>query len=146
MKATRGRDLALAFLVAALVTWPLARLLLSRLPALSAEAWVPFVVLALAEAVYGRSVREWVAGRRQTRALTALSVARAAALARASSLGGAVVAGGWAGGLLVALTDLQLRVGRADALAAGAGLLASVSVVLAALYLERGCRAGSGPR
>ena len=64
---------------------------LPRTPVLSVA------VVALVEAELGRGVRARLAGRPGSRAVLPITVARYAALARASSIAGALVVGAWAG-------------------------------------------------
>jgi hypothetical protein len=76
-----------------------------------------------------------------------LQVARAAVLAKASSLGGAILLGVY-GGLFVwtfARRDTYATAGD-DALVAGLSALTSLTLVIAALLLERSCRTPDPPR
>jgi hypothetical protein len=75
------------------------------------------------------------------RTLHPVQVARAAVLAKASSAGGAVLLGCYAGLLAWTLpAGLPVAVMEQDALVAGLSALASAGLVLAALALERACR------
>ena len=73
------------------------------------------------------------------RALHPLQVARAVVLARASSAGGAVLLGGYAG-LLAHVLPLQAEQARADALVSAVSAGAALLLLAAALLLERACR------
>ncbi|HVU72067.1 MAG TPA: DUF3180 domain-containing protein [Mycobacteriales bacterium] len=99
-------------------------------------------LLGLAEVVAAASVRARREGRPRTRPIMPMTVARTAALARASSLTGAVLAGVWA----VVLADRLSRVAdvdaaQHDAIVAGAGVATALLLVVAALRLEGVCRA-----
>jgi len=111
-----------------------------RLPA---YAPVTLVLLTLVEGGMERVVRTRLAGRGgpRTRPIHPMQVARAAVLAKASSVTGAVLLGAYAGILAWALPrrDELLVAGR-DAAVAGASVFACLALVVAALLLERACR------
>jgi hypothetical protein len=67
-------------------------------------------------------------------------VARMAALAKASSLAAAVLAGLAAGFLAFVLGSLDKAAYRSDAFVSGITLVSALALMLAALYLEQGCR------
>ncbi|WP_446220836.1 DUF3180 domain-containing protein [Micromonospora sp. IBHARD004] len=141
MGPTRISTLVVAALAAAAVAW----LLISgfyydvapRLP------WLPVVTLAglaVLEAYAAVNTRGRIEGRRPGREpVNPLLVARFVVLAKASALAGAIFAGFYAGmtaWLFVERTNAAVD----DRPAAGAGLLASLALVGAALWLERACR------
>jgi hypothetical protein len=108
---------------------------LPRTPVLSVA------IVALVEAELGRGVRARLAGRPGTKAILPITVSRYAALARASSIAGAVVAGAWAGVLLyTAPRGGQPSVAGDDTLTSALGIASGVALVAAALWLEFGCR------
>lgn len=141
MTATRLRTLLLLALVTGVLGWALAAAAYGSLAALPAYAPVTAVLIALFEAGLARTVSLRVRGRAPGRQLHPLQVARALVLAKASSAGGALLAGLY-GGLFV------WTFGRRDLLAAAAadstvaGLSAGACLLLAgaALLLERSCR------
>ena len=143
MKPTRARELVIAGGIALIVSYVLMRAYyltaltsaLPRTPALS-------VALAgLVEGQMGRAVRARLAGRPHTRTIMPITVARFAALARASSLAAAVVIGAWAGVLIYTVPrGSQPAVAGADSITAGLGIGSGVLLLAAALYLEQGCR------
>ena len=69
-----------------------------------------------------------------------IAVTRMAALAKASSLGGAAFGGLAAGFFVYSAGFLNLTVPRGDAINAGITAVAAGTLVAAALYLERCCR------
>lgn len=145
MTPTRPRNLVLAAIACALVAWLAIRASFAQLPQLPWTAAPAMGVLAIAEAMSGRNLRARILGRRDDgKPLAPIGVARAAALAKASSSAGAVVAGLAAGGLIYALSYPNLPVARHDAVATGITLAAAIVLVVAALYLEHCCRAPSG--
>ena len=159
MTPTRPGVLVQLVLGFALLVYVLAAVAYSELPRLPVYAPVSMVLLTLAELAMARVVRDRLSRRHLLRAgvpspgrpLDPIQVARAAVLAKASSTGGAVLLGCYAGLLAWTLP----RAGRVeavgqDALVAGLSALASAALVAAALALERACRTpeqddGPGP-
>ncbi|MEV4543047.1 DUF3180 domain-containing protein [Micromonospora echinaurantiaca] len=140
MGPTRISTLVVAALAAAAAAWLLiSGLYYSGLPRLP---WLPVVTLAglaVLEAYAAINTRGRIERRPGRDPVNPLMVARFVVLAKASSLAGAIFAGGYAGltGWLFVETT---RAAGEDRPAAGAGLLASLALVAAALWLERSCR------
>lgn len=147
MKPTRLPLLALALLVAAAVGYVLAETSYSDLPPLPALAPLSIALLAVVEGAMASVVRGKVRGSRPSgRPMHPLQIARAAVLAKASSLAGALIAGGYGGifGWTFARRGEVATYGedaRVSGLSAGAALL----LVVMALLLERACRTPSPP-
>jgi len=138
MKPTRARTLALTAVVCAVGMWLLLRQVYMSLPLLPWSGVPALGVLALAEAVCGRSVRARLRGRGTP--IPPIAVARLAALAKASSLAAAFIGGLAAGFLIYVAGSLDKSSAyRSDAFASGATLGAAALLVAAALYLEYGC-------
>ena len=146
MKETALRVLALCALVGGVAGYLLAEVVYSDLPPLPAYAPVTLVLLALVELGMARVVRDRVRGRARpgARPLHPLQVARAAALAKASSPAGSLLLGVYAG-LLVWLLPREAEQARADALVCGISVGASLLLVAGALLLERACRTPRSP-
>lgn len=148
MTPTRGRTLLLVGLVTAVVAWLLADAF--EVPALPRSAPLTAGLLALVELAMAKVVRDRLRGRRDERGrpvgrpLHPVQVAKAAALAKASSPAGALLAGAYAGVAVWALPDPADGV-RADGVVAVVSALVAVGLVLAALALERACRAPVDP-
>ena len=129
------------------LAYALAAVAYGSLPRLPAYAPVSAALLAVVELGMAKVVRDRLAGRRDARGrpvgrpLHPMQVARAAVLAKASSAGGAVLLGGYAG-LLAWTLPRRERVAATgdDALVAGLSALACLALVVAALVLERACR------
>jgi hypothetical protein len=138
MTPTRIRNLVLAALICAVLAWLVLRLVYVTLPPLPWTAVPALGVLALAEAISGRNVRARLRG--QGTRIPPITVARMAALAKASSLTAALVGGLAAGFLIYVLGALDKPAYRSDALVAGVTLLSALALAVAALYLEYGCR------
>ncbi|MGY2127157.1 DUF3180 domain-containing protein [Blastococcus sp. SYSU DS0617] len=154
MTPVRRRDLVVLAGGLAVAAWLLVRAWYGELPAL--DWWLPvsLAVLALVEALGARTLRARLAAQRAARAGRAprageraarpvepLLVARVAVLAQASAYVGAVFTGVWAG-VLAHAGPLAARVqdARSDTVTAVIGVLCSLALVAAALWLESVCR------
>lgn len=143
MNPTRPRQLVIAGGLAIIVTYVLMRAyyLSSLTSALPRTPVISVAVAALVEAQLGRAVRARLHGNPQTRPIMPITVARFAALARASSLAGAAVLGAWAGVLIYTLPrGAQPTVARTDSITSGLGVASGLALLAGALFLERGCR------
>lgn len=106
-------------------------------------------VLAVVEVGMARVVRQRVQhrSRRGARPLHPLQVARAAALAKASSTAGAVLAGVCAGLLAWTLPRRgELATADREALVGAVTVATALALIAAALLLERACRTPDEPR
>jgi hypothetical protein len=121
---TRARDLLIAGLVGLVGGYLLFDLFYRSMPSIPLLAGVTLLALAAGETAYAFNLR---AKLRDGLPVNGLLVARVVALAKASSMLGAIMAGGWLG----ALAYLAPEAGRRD-IAADDVVSASVSVVFAA--------------
>ncbi|NES31364.1 DUF3180 family protein [Micromonospora terminaliae] len=139
MGPTRISTLVVAALAAAAVAWLLISSFYGSAPDLP---WLPVVTLAglaVLEAYAAVNTRARIERRPGRGPVNPLLVARFVALAKASALAGAIFAGFYAG--LTGWLFLEPTNAAADDRpAGGAGLLASLALVAAALWLERSCR------
>jgi hypothetical protein len=140
MGPTRISTLVVAGLGAAAVAWLLiSSFYYSGVPRLP---WLPVVTLAglaVLEAYAAINTRGRIERKPGRDPVKPLMVARFVVLAKASALAGSIFAGfyaGLAGWLFVESTNAAVQ----DRPAAGGGLLASLALVGAALWLERSCR------
>lgn len=133
--------LVLVAVLAAVGGYALAAAAYSDLPPLPRVAPVTLALLAVVELAMAHLVRDRVLGRarRGARPLHPLQVARAAALAKASSPAGALLLGLYAG-LTLWLLPREADQPRADALVTSTSALAALLLLVAALRLERACR------
>ncbi|WP_019814758.1 DUF3180 domain-containing protein [Saccharomonospora saliphila] len=143
MQFTRARDLLVAGVIGFALAFPLFRAAYQSLPSLPTLAGVTLLVLAVAELVLAFVVRTRI---RSRAVVTGLGIARVVALAKASSLLGALMSGAWLG----ALGYLGPRAGRVvaasdDLPAAIVGVCCAAALVGAALWLEYCCRTPSDP-
>ena len=141
MRPTRVRALLALAQAGAVAGYLIGSTGYSDLPPLPLYAPVTLVLLAVAELGMAKLVRDRVQGRarRGARPLHPLQVARAAALAKASSPAGALLLGAYLG-LLAWLLPKEAEQAAADALVSGASAVAALLLVGAALLLERACR------
>lgn len=137
------------FLVcAAVVTGVVAYLLTSNFyadvasPPRLAPLWI--LLIALAEAYTASMTRARLSGRPKTRPINPLIVARFAALAKASSLVGALAFGAYTG-FIGYVAQLSSDVAHSDTRTAALGTACSLGLTAAALLLERACRAPRRP-
>ena len=167
MTPTRVWSLVALGAVCAVASWLGLRVAYSSLPPLPWTGVPALLLLAIAESWSGRNLRARLRGRVGSKPIVPIAVARMAALlaglpdtvpgstvnrlcgsgldatliAKASALAGALVGGLTAGFLIYVLGSLDKSTPRSDAFAAGCTLASAVLLVLAALYLERGCLA-----
>lgn len=141
MTPTRVRDLLLNGVLTAIVVYLLVRLSYGLLPPLPLLAGITLLILGIAEAVFGSSLRARIARRPGTRPVQPLVAARAVVVAKASAVGGAIVAGVWVGVLAYVLPlGGELAAAGGDTASAVVGLISALALVGGALWLERCCR------
>jgi len=145
VKPTNVRTLLLVGVVAAAVTWALLIPLYSKLPPLTWTGVPALLIAAGAEAVIGRDLRARIQGRSGARPAPPLFVARMVALAKASSLAAALLAGVSAGFALYLSGMLDATTPRNDMVTASVSFGASLVLLAAALYLEYCCRVPRNP-
>src|SRR5271165_2240574 len=145
MRPTRVSTLVVVTVICAAVTWLVLRSLYQHLPPLPWTGVPALLVAALAEAWTGRDLRARIAGRRGLKPAAPLFVSRMVALAKASALAAAAIAGLAAGFIVYLSGSLSAPVPRQDALTAAVTLAAAVVLACAALYLEYCCRVPNAP-
>jgi uncharacterized protein DUF3180 len=153
VKPTRVSTLVVVAVICAGLGWLLLRSLYQRLPPLPWTGVPALLIAAMAEAWTGRDLKARIAGQRGSgqgtrpglKPVAPLFVSRMVALAKASSLAAAIIAG-VAGGFDVYLSgSLGASVPRQDALTAVVTFAAAVVLACAALYLENCCRVPEEP-
>jgi hypothetical protein len=145
VRFTRPRDLAVAGLLAGIVLYLIMRSAYGSLPPLPTLAGVTLVVVAIIDVVLGFSLRSRIRGK-SGRPVEALTAARAVALAKASSMLGAIMFGAWIG-VLAYVLPLQSDVVAAanDTTSAVIGALCAAALIGAGLWLEHCCRTPDDP-
>lgn len=131
--------------VAGVATWAVLQFTYVSLPPLPWTAAPTFLLLALGEIVSAVNIRARIQHKPDTKPIEPMVVARMVALAKASSVAGAVLTGMF-GGFLVQLADsLQKVTPRRDFLVSAGTALAALVLVAGALFLEYACRVPKGP-
>ena len=145
MKPTRARTLVLIIVLTAAVTWALLTVVYSKLPPLTWTGVPALLLAAAAEAWTGRDLRARIAGRPGSKPAPPLFVARMVALAKASSLVAALLAGVSAGFIVYLPGLLGASTPRSDMITASVAFGSSLILLAAALYLEYCCRVPKNP-
>jgi hypothetical protein len=139
MHFTRARDLVLAGLVAAALVYLLVRVFYGEMPPLPTFAGVTLLVLAGIEVWLAVWLRSRI--RNPHKELQPITAARAVALAKASSLLGAIMLGAWVGILAYVLPRrADLTAAAEDFPSTVVGVICSAALIAAALWLEWCCR------
>lgn len=141
---TRPATLLVAGLAAAAVSWLLISRFYGNIPALPLLPTITLAALAVLEGYVAINTRARIERKPGREPVDPLAVARYVVLAKASSLAGAIFAGAYAGVLGWLLIE-RTRASSSDIPAATAGLVASLALVGAALWLERSCRVPEQP-
>jgi hypothetical protein len=159
VKPTRVSTLVLVAVVCAGLGWLLLRSLYAKLPPLPWTGVPALLIAALAEWWTGRDLKARIASRRNGSSSSArgpgtdrrlkpvapLFVSRMVALAKASAVAAAIIAGFAAGFDFYLAGSLTASVPREDALTAVITFVAAVLLGCAALYLENSCRVPEDP-
>ena len=146
MKPTRISTLVIIAVVCAAAGWLLLRAVYAKLPPLPWTGVPALLIAAVAEAWTGRDLKARISGRRQgLKPVAPLFVTRMVALAKATSVAAAIIAGFTAGFDFYLAGSLTASVPREDALTAVFTFVAAVLLGCAALYLENSCRVPEDP-
>jgi len=146
VKPTRISTLVIIAVVCAAAGWLLLRSVYAKLPPLPWTGVPALLIAAVAEAWTGRDLKARISGRRQgLKPVAPLFVTRMVALAKATSVAAAIIAGFTAGFDFYLAGSLNASVPREDALTAVITFVAAVLLGWAALYLENSCRVPEDP-
>ena len=146
MKPTRISTLVIIAVVCAAAGWLLLRAVYAKLPPLPWTGVPALLIAAVAEAWTGRDLKARISGRRQgLKPVAPLFVTRMVALAKATSVAAAIIAGFTAGFDFYLAGSLNASTPREDALTAAITFVAAVVLACAALYLENSCRVPEDP-
>lgn len=135
MRPTRWYVLVILGVVAGGAAYLVTRSSYSDLPSPTMYAQVPLAVLAIAEAYTASVTKARLAGRPGTRPIDPIVVARLVALAKASSVVGALAAGAYAG-FLGWVAQIDSTTAHRDVRTAVVGMVAGLGLVAAGLALE----------
>lgn len=144
MKPTRTRTLLLVVVLAAAVSWALLTVIYAQLPPLSWTGVPALLIWAAAEAWVGRDLRNRILGRRGAKPAP-LFVVRIIALAKATSLTAALIAGACAGFMIYLSGMLNAATPRSDLVTASVTFASSLVLLAAGLFLEYCCRIPKNP-
>jgi hypothetical protein len=145
VKPTRVSTLVIIAVVCAAAGWLLLRAVYAKLPPLPWTGVPALLIAAVAEAWIGRDLKARIAGRPGSKPAEPLFVSRMVALAKASSVAAAIIAGFAAGFDFYLAGSLSASTPRQDALTAVITFVAAVLLACAALYLEYCCRVPGDP-
>jgi hypothetical protein len=146
VKPTRISTLVIIAMVCAAAGWLLLRAVYAKLPPLPWTGVPALLIAAVAEAWTGRDLKARISGRRQgLKPVAPLFVTRMVALAKATSVAAAIIAGFTAGFDFYLAGSLNASTPREDALTAAITFVAAVVLACAALYLENSCRVPEDP-
>jgi len=161
VKPTRISTLVIIAVVCAAAGWVLLRAVYAKLPPLPWTGVPALLIAAVAEAWTGRDLRMRISSRhrrgsgqgargsgqgaRDLKPPAPLYVSRMVALAKASAVAAAIIAGFAAGFDFYLAGSLTASVPREDALTAVITFVAAVLLGCAALYLENSCRVPEDP-
>ena len=144
MRPTSISVLIVAGLASAALGWLLLSFSYSSLPDLPWSPVIVLIVLAIAELLLAQNTSARIQRKPGTLPVDPLAVARYVALAKASSLVGAISAG-FSAGLVAWLAMEPTQAARDDLPTAVGGLVSALALVAAALRLERACRVPEKP-
>jgi Protein of unknown function (DUF3180) len=145
VKPTRVSTLVIIAVVCAAAGWLLLRAVYAKLPPLPWTGVPALLIAAVAETWIGRDLKARIAGRPGSKPAEPLFVSRMVALAKASSVAAAIIAGFAAGFDFYLAGSLNASTPRQDALTAVITFVAAILLACAALYLEYCCRVPGDP-
>ncbi len=151
MGLTRVRDLAAVAIVGGFVGYLVVGVAYGSLPPFPRLGGLVAALLGIAEAVFGRGLRSRIMADRSLRDRPVpppvpLTAARAVMTAKATSLAGSLLGGGWIGVFVHLYPKTgMLAAARADAVTAALGVAGALMMVAGALFLEHCCRAPEDP-
>jgi hypothetical protein len=146
MRFTRIRDLVAVAVIAGVLVHLLVRLAYGSLPPLPTLAGITLLILAVIELVLGFNLRARINRKPGAAPVQPLTAARAVALAKASSLVGAIMVGAWAGVLgYVVPRRTEVAAAANDTPSGIVGVMCSAALVGAALWLEYCCKTPERP-
>lgn len=149
MGVTRKRDLAVVAVVACAVAYVLVTLLYRYFPPLTLFTGVSLLVIAVAEALWGRVVKAKIDDGRIGEGpglLHPLAVARSVVVAKASAWVGAIASGAWLGIVAYLVPRRhEMAVAAEDTAGAVVAALCAWALVAAGLWLQHCCKSPNDP-
>jgi hypothetical protein len=145
MQPTKPWSLLAIAAVCAVLAWVVVKFSFSDVAPLPWTAVPALLLLAIGEFGFGRNLGARLHGQPGAKPIQPMAVPRVVALAKASSAAGAAIAGLALGFLIYTIPLLDKPVPSHDAIVSAVTMLAAIVLILAALYLERACRAPEPP-
>jgi hypothetical protein len=145
MQPTKPWSLLLIAAIGAAAAWIVVRFTFSSLAPLPWTALPALLVIAGGEFAFARNIGPRLHGRPLVKPIQPMAVPRVVALAKATSAAAAAIGGLALGFLIYTIPSISRPVPGHDALVSSLTALATIATVLAALYLERVCRAPKPP-
>lgn len=138
MRRTQPGDLAVPFVIIGIAVYVLLRNSYESIPPLQLITPIPLAALAVAEFVVARRVAAAIGHRPGARLMSALTIARCAALGKASALVGSGVLGASAGILVRVVPDAsRIKAAGHDTFVGVVLAIASAALLAGGLVLER---------
>src|SRR6266567_8422187 len=145
MQPTKPWSLLAIAAVSAVLAWIVARFTFGNLAPLPWTALPALLLIAIGEFAFARNIGPRLHGSPSAKPIQPMAVPRVVALAKASSVAASAIGGLALGFLIYTIPSIGKPVPGHDALASALTMLAAIVLVLAALYLERACRAPDPP-
>ena len=145
MQPTKPWSLLAIAAVSGVLAWIVVRFTFGNLAPLPWTALPALLLIAIGEFSFGRNIGPRLHGRPTARPIQPIAVPRVVALAKASSAAASAIGGLALGFLVYTIPSIGKPVPGHDALVSALTALAAIVLVLAALYLERACRAPDPP-
>ena len=145
MQPTKPWSLLAIAAVSAALGWIVVKFTFASLAPLPWTAVPALTLLAIGEYLFGRNLGPRLHGQPGGKPIQPMAVPKVVALAKASSAAGATIGGLALGFLVYTIPSLAKPVPGHDALVSAVTMVAAIALVLAALYLERACRAPEPP-
>jgi hypothetical protein len=146
VRFTRPRDLVIGGLLGGIALYLILQQAYGSMPPLPTLAGVTLIVIAVIDVVLGFSLRSRIRGTKPGKAVQPLTAARAVALAKASSMLGAIMLGAWIGVLVYVLPKRSEVVAAAnDTTSSVVGAVCSAALIAAGLWLEHCLRTPDEP-
>jgi hypothetical protein len=137
MTFTKPRQLVLPGVIAVALVYVGARVGYTSLPPLPTLAGASLLLIAVLDTVLALNLRARIKRRAGYEPVEAVTAARSVALAKASSLAGAIMSGVWIGLLAYLLPERTLfEAARSDVTSAVVGLISAAALIAAGLWLE----------
>ncbi|MBK0865609.1 MULTISPECIES: DUF3180 domain-containing protein [unclassified Saccharopolyspora] len=146
MSFTQIRHLVIAAVVAGALAYLGCRAAYGGLPRLPALAGATLLLVAIVDVILASTMRPRILRKSGTEPVDSLTAARAVALAKASSMAGAIMGGVWLGllGFLLPMRG-EVQAAASDTPAAVIGLVSAALLVAAGLWLEHCLRNPDDP-